>query len=235
LSFTILFENNDVIAVDKPENVASIPTRVLGEESIHTILSSRCATRLFIVHRLDKGVSGVMLFAKTAEFHKNLNKQFFQRSITKTYLLLAHGEMGNDSYVVNRPIRQFGSGRMGVDEKNGKESITEFSVLHRGEGFSLVKAFPKTGRRHQIRVHAYSLGHPIAGDLRYGNKELQKTFPRLMLHAAAITFNLASGETKTLKSPLPGSFTDVIKNVKTSAPWPLEDFYDFGKPEPEKL
>ena len=201
----ILFEDDDIIAANKPENLASIPTRVQGEDTILAQLTAQYGCKLFVVHRLDKEVSGVMLFAKNAAAHKRLNDQFFNREIKKTYWLAVHGAIKNDKGTINQPIREFGSGRMGIDVLHGKESTTSFEVLKRGENFSLVKAAPLTGRRHQIRVHFYSIGHPIVGDVRYGDKTLQKTFPRLMLHAATITFALASGELKTVESPLPES------------------------------
>jgi tRNA pseudouridine32 synthase/23S rRNA pseudouridine746 synthase len=201
----ILFEDGDMLAANKPENLASIPTRVASEDTVLAQLSAQYGHKIFVVHRLDKEVSGVMLFAKNAAAHKNLNDQFFKRKIKKTYWLAAHGRISDDAGTINKPIRQFGSGRMGVDLVHGKESTTSFKVLERGEKFTLVSAEPLTGRRHQIRVHFYDLSHPIVGDLRYGDKVLQKTFPRLMLHAASITFALGSGEKKTVESPLPES------------------------------
>ena len=211
----VLFEQDDLIVIDKPEGVASIPTRKPGEETVLSLLSLQCKERLFIVHRLDKEVSGVMLFAKSAAAHKNQNDQFFNRTIKKTYTLLAHGSVAADSGIINRPLRQFGSGRMGVDQKSGKESITAYDVLDRRAGFSLVSAYPRTGRRHQIRVHLYSIGHPIAGDVRYGDKGKQELFPRLMLHASKIVFSLPSGVEKIVTSSLPESFTKVL----TGAGW----------------
>jgi tRNA pseudouridine32 synthase / 23S rRNA pseudouridine746 synthase len=210
---TVLFETDEVIAVDKPEGIATIPTHTKGEETMLSLLSAQCGTRIFTVHRLDKEVSGVMLFAKTAGAHKHLNKQFFDRAVEKTYLLLAHGALAEGSGTISRPMRLFGSGRMGVDDARGKESITHYEALGRAGGYSLVKAYPKSGRRHQIRVHLYSIGHPIAGDGLYGDKVKQLPFPRLMLHAAKITFKLPWGEMKTVTSPLPESFTSVLKKV----------------------
>ncbi len=207
----VLFEQDDLIAIDKPEGIASIPTREPGEQTVLSLLSLQCKERLFIVHRLDKEVSGVMLFAKSAQAHRHLNDQFFRRTIKKTYTLLAHGRLAADCGEINKPLRQFGSGRMGVDDKTGKESITAYDVLDRRGEFSLVGAYPRTGRRHQIRVHFYSIGHPIAGDVRYGDKGKQAPFPRLMLHASKIVFALPSGAEKTLTSALPESFTNVLK------------------------
>ena len=208
-----LFETDEVIAIDKPENIASIPTRTKGEETILSLLSAQRRRKLFIVHRLDKEASGVMLLAKTVDAHRHLNRQFFTRAVKKTYVLLARGVILDASGTISRPIRQYGSGRMGVDEKTGKESTTNFEVLDRRGGYSLVKAYPRTGRRHQLRVHFYSIGHSLAGDKRYGDKEQRQSFPRLMLHASEITFALPSGEMKTVTSPLPASFTNVLRGL----------------------
>lgn len=209
----VIFEDDDIAAVDKPENLASIPTRAAGETSVLSLLALCYPHKLFVVHRLDKEVSGVMLFAKNAPAHKSLNAQFLNRSIKKTYLLVAHGVIDKNHGTIDKPVRQFGSGRMGVDEVKGKRSITEFSVVKRSGNFSFVRAFPRTGRRHQLRVHFYSIGHPIAGDRRYGGAGQREAFPRLMLHAASITFALPSGGIKTVESPLPESFTNVLNAI----------------------
>jgi tRNA pseudouridine32 synthase / 23S rRNA pseudouridine746 synthase len=207
----VIFEDNDVIAIDKPENLATIPTHTAGEETVLSMLSLQYPFKIFVVHRLDKEVSGVMLFAKNAMAHKQLNAQFFSHSIKKTYTLIAHGAMDTDSGIISAPIRLFGSGRMGVDEIKGKESITGFSVISRSSNFSLVNAMPQTGRRHQIRVHFYSTGHPVAGDMHYGDKEKQKNFPRLFMHATSITFSLPSGLSKTVESVVPALFNEFME------------------------
>jgi 23S rRNA-/tRNA-specific pseudouridylate synthase len=114
-----------------------------------------------------------------------LNEAFEQRRIIKTYLALVHGRVGPNEGVVDQPIREFGSGRMGVSP-SGKPSITTYRVLERLGAFTLLEANPQTGRRHQIRVHLYHIGHPIVGDLRYGDRAVQQRFCRLMLHASGI-------------------------------------------------
>jgi RluA family pseudouridine synthase len=210
----VIFEDNDVIAIDKPEKLATIPTHTAGEETVLSMLSLQYPFKIFVVHRLDKEVSGVMLFAKNAMAHKQLNAQFFSHSIKKIYTLIAHGAMDTDSGIISAPIRQFGSGRMGVDEIKGKESITGFSVINRSRNFSLVNAMPQTGRRHQIRVHFYNTGHPVAGDMYYGDKEKQKNFPRLFMHAASITFSLPSGLSKTVESVVPVLFNEFMEKDK---------------------
>ena len=122
---------------------------------------------------------------------------------------MCHGTIAADSGRVDAPLRPFGSGRIGVDPEKGKPSLTEFEVRQRLEAFTLVAAYPRTGRRHQIRVHLYHLGHPIAGDPLYGDKSLQQTFSRMMLHAWKLSVTLASGRSCSIEAPVPESFTRV--------------------------
>jgi tRNA pseudouridine32 synthase / 23S rRNA pseudouridine746 synthase len=209
----ILFENNDILAVNKPEGLATIPERDASQECLLHVLSEQCGKKLFIVHRLDKEVSGVILFAKNAEMHKYLNGLFEKRAVNKTYCALVHGIIEEESGVISKPIRQFGSGRMGVDERRGKECTTTFEVQQRFRDYTLVHVHPLTGRRHQIRVHFYSVGHPVVGDLHYGERSVQKDFPRLMLHAMSIELSLNSGINIRIEAPVPESFVIVLKKL----------------------
>lgn len=206
---SVLFENDDIIGVDKPEGLASTP--VQGGECLLELLSAQYRERLYAVHRLDREASGVILFARTAAAHRWLNEQFSSRSVRKDYLALVHGVIGRESGVIDRPLREFGSGRIGVDLQQGKPSVTEFQVVERHASYTLVRASAHTGRRHQIRAHLYSIGHPIVGDRRYGEKARQRPFPRLMLHAQRIAFHLPSGEEVTVESPVPPSFRAVAE------------------------
>ncbi len=210
----ILFENADVLAVDKPEGLTSIPGSEKGKETLLELLSQQCGQKLFVVHRLDKDVSGVMLFAKNAAAHKCLNDQFSSHVVGKTYIALVHGSPTPAKAVISKPIRKFGSGRMGVDQLRGKPSATSYETLESINRFSLVKAQPLTGRTHQIRVHFYSIGNPIAGDRLYGDKAIQSSFARLMLHAREISFLLPSGEQKTIEALVPESFSLIVASLK---------------------
>jgi tRNA pseudouridine32 synthase/23S rRNA pseudouridine746 synthase len=203
----ILYEDDDIIAVDKPAGVASIPERDRAKDTVLSLLEKQTGRKLFIVHRLDKEVGGVMLFAKNPAAHKYLNDAFFARNVHKTYRALVHGVLKEEKGSIDRPIRQFGSGRMGVDEKKGKPSLTKYEVIKRFDDRTLIHAYPVTGRRHQIRVHCYHIGHPIAGDKLYGDKTLQKGCARLMLHAERIEFTSRNGATITVESKVPEEFT----------------------------
>ncbi len=212
----VLFENADYLAADKPEGVVSIAEA--GKGGLPEFLKDVFAGRLFPVHRLDREASGVIVYAKSADAHRHLNGQFDRREVRKTYLALVQGAVGPAHGLVNAPIREFGSGRMGVDARRGKPSSTEWKVAERLDGATLVRVHPATGRRHQIRVHLYHIGHPIVGDLKYGDQTLQGRYPRLMLHALAIEFDLPSGERVTVEAPAPKSFEDVCGGLRKKRP-----------------
>lgn len=212
----VLFENADYLAVDKPEGIVSIAEA--GRGGLPELLKDVFAGRLYPVHRLDREASGVIVYAKNADAHRQLNGQFDRREVRKTYLALVLGATGPASGLINAPIREFGSGRMGVDARRGKPSSTEWKVAERLDGATLVRVYPATGRRHQIRVHLYHIGHPIVGDLKYGDPTIQGRYPRLMLHAVAIEFALPSGERVTVEAPIPPSFEAVLQSLRKVKP-----------------
>jgi tRNA pseudouridine32 synthase / 23S rRNA pseudouridine746 synthase len=215
-SIRVLFENADYLAVDKPEGVVSIAEA--GKGGLPEFLKDVFPGRLFPVHRLDREASGVIVYAKSADAHRHLNGQFDRREVRKTYLAVVQGAIGPAHGLINAPIREFGSGRMGVDVRRGKPSSTEWKVAERLDGATLVRVNPATGRRHQIRVHLYHIGHPIVGDLKYGDRTLQGRYPRLMLHALAIEFALPSWERVAVEAPAPKSFEDVCGGLRKIRP-----------------
>ncbi len=201
---SVLYEDDNVLAVDKPEGLAAIPER-FEPRCVLSLLEGERGARLFVVHRLDKAVSGVLLFAKNETAHRDLNKQFEQRTIDKRYAAIVHGIPPPEGEI-DAPIRMFGSGRMGVDAR-GKPSLTRYVIRRSGDRYALLAVSPHTGRRHQIRVHLYHIGHPIVGDTVYGDRTIQQTYPRLMLHAVSITYLDGKGEHRAIVSPVPSSFT----------------------------
>lgn len=208
----ILFENDDYISVNKPENVSSLSGK--DDEGLPGLVKAVRPGKLFPVHRLDKDASGVIVFARNPEAHRHLNREFDSRAVRKSYLLVVHGLIKQARGTIDKPIREFGSGRMGIDRERGKESRTDFEVLEKFRNFTLVEAHPRTGRRHQLRVHFYSIGHPVVGDRRYGDKAAQEAFPRLMLHARTISFGLPSGGTADIEAPPPTSFTALLDELR---------------------
>jgi 23S rRNA-/tRNA-specific pseudouridylate synthase len=159
-----------------------------------------------------------MLYALTADAHRWLNTAFERREVHKTYLAVTHGRLASDAGVIARPLREFGSGRMGVDDARGKPSETRYEVVQRTDRFSLVRAFPLTGRRHQIRVHLYSLGHPIVGDARYGDRALQRGYPRLMLAAVGLALRLPSGRDLSLHDCVSDDFAETAAGYGFAVP-----------------
>ncbi len=216
LTIPILYESADYLAVNKPEAIASIPERRPGTESVLQTLQRERGEKLFVVHRLDKEVSGVLVFARNAAAHRHLNTRFDERAVRKTYLAAVHGVITAPGGSIKNPIRQFGSGRMGVD-RNGKPAETDYDVVERWPSATLVKIFPRTGRRHQIRVHFYSVGHSVVGDLRYGNPGLQGRFQRLMLHALQISFLLPTLQRVTFEADPPASFLEICESLRNPA------------------
>lgn len=211
---TILYEDDQILAIDKPAGLATIPERRIEQQSLLSDLTRLYTYKIYVVHRLDKEVSGVVLFAKNPAAHRSLNEQFNQRLVKKTYISLVHGLLAGENGEINMPIRQYGSGRMAVDWQAGKDCLTSYQVQERYKNYTLLTLYPHTGRRHQIRVHLYNLGHPVVGDPRYGEKNIQKGFPRLMLHARKIEFKTMSGEARELESPQPDLFTRVLALCK---------------------
>jgi RluA family pseudouridine synthase len=213
VTIPVLYETADYLAVHKPETLASIPERLPGSESVLQLLQRERGEKLFVVHRLDKEVSGVLMFARNAGAHRYLNDRFSSRDVRKTYLAVVHGVLAGPGGSIRKPLRQFGSGRMGVDEC-GKASETDFDVQERWASTTLVQAFPRTGRRHQLRVHFYAIGHPVVGDPRYGNRVVQVDFPRLMLHALNISFVLPTLERVMVQADPPASFLEICELLR---------------------
>lgn len=206
----IVHEDARIVVVDKPEGLSSIPERDVALPCVQRMLEAARCERLFVVHRLDKEVSGVLVFARDAEAHRILSMAFEERRVHKTYAAVAKGVIADDAGVIERPIAQFGSGRMGVDERRGKPSRTEFRVVRRRAAHTEVEAHPITGRRHQLRVHFYSIGHPLLGDPRYGDAREQATWPRLLLHALRVRLPHPDGGERTFEAEPPSSYRLVV-------------------------
>jgi len=202
----IICDNEDFLAADKPAGLASIPERSgPGVPCALTELEAQLGRKLFVIHRLDKAASGAILFAKNAHAHRLICALFARREVSKRYTVLVCGLPEPPSGKINLPLRSFGSGRTAVDHARGKPSLTAYSTIRRFERCALMDARIITGRRHQIRAHFYAIGHPVAGDLRYGDRAAQSAFPRLMLHSREIAFNF-KGAPVAITAPAPEEF-----------------------------
>lgn len=181
MSVPVVYEDAEVLAVCKPAGRAVIAGRGLAQEPLVCELSRARGAKLWVVHRLDRAASGLLLFAKTAAAHRRLCDAFSSRRAEKLYQAAVLGRLEGCGEV-NVPIKEYGSGRMGTGA-GGKEARTAWRTLEAGARATLLELTPLTGRRHQLRVHLYSLGHPILGDPLYGKPLPVGGFARLLLHS----------------------------------------------------
>lgn len=213
----LVYEDDYLIAADKPTGLATIPERLDPQgQCLRRRLEDQLGRELWVVHRLDKEVSGLILFAKTAEAHRYLCLELENREASKTYQALVWGLL-EGSGRIDAPIREFGSGRMGVDIQKGKPSSTWYTVIEANPAWSLVAVQPETGRRHQLRVHLYSQGHPIVGDPLYGEKARQILQKRLMLHSWKLRIRHPSGGWLECECPPPPVFQSVVEDFRQNS------------------
>ncbi|MEO8510395.1 MAG: RluA family pseudouridine synthase [Chloroflexota bacterium] len=205
MTLPVAYEDERLLAVNKPSGRLSVGPTDPADLSVQAEASLQVGQDLFIVHRLDRGTSGIILFAKDAETHRRLSSLFESREVQKVYLALVLGHVDPRSGEIVHPLRAFGSGRMGVDPR-GRPSTTRYDMVERLPATDLVEVRPLTGRRHQIRVHLYQIGHPVLGDARYGDARPVGGAERLMLHAQHLTFPDADGEPVTLRAEPPEDF-----------------------------
>jgi RluA family pseudouridine synthase len=206
MTLPIVYEDDRILAVAKPSGQVAVGRPSANEEQTTQSDASRLAGReLFIVHRLDRGTSGVLVFAKDAETHRRLSSLFEERAVEKVYLALVLGHVDPRSGEIAHPLRAFGSGRMGVDAR-GRASSTRYEVMERLPADDLLEVRPLTGRRHQIRVHLYAIGHPVVGDSTYGDPRPVGGASRLMLHARQLTLPDADGAVITIRAEPPEDF-----------------------------
>lgn len=217
LPLTILYEDADVVAIDKPAGMvvhsgAGVHSGTLVNALLHRFGSlSRTAGELRpgIVHRLDRYTSGVLLVAKNDAAHQKLADQFASRQVEKTYLALVHGSVKQDRGRIEKPIARDPRQRVRMTARlaHGRAAWSEYRVLRRFAGFTLLEVRIGTGRTHQIRVHLASIGHPVVGDRLYGAPTKigdRPTLPRFFLHAHRIKFyQPTTKEPITVESPLP--------------------------------
>lgn len=191
----IIWEDESLLVANKPPGLLTLPDGYDPSTPHLKLILTQDYGRLWIVHRLDRDTSGVIVLARSSLAHRHLNSQFQERSVSKIYHALVIGEPDWDTNTIELPLKVDGDRhhRTVVDIHNGKESLTRLKVLERFDGFCLVEAAPESGRRHQIRAHLHAAGFPIAGDILYVDRKKVESQPeisgmlmRCALHARSI-------------------------------------------------
>lgn len=224
LEKAVLYEDGELLVINKPSGFAVHGGSGLSYGVIEALRQLRPENRtLELVHRLDRDSSGCLVIAKRRSMLRHLHNQLQQKGkVEKLYHVLVVGKWPTRKQLVNAPllknVLQSGERVVRVNE-DGKKSRTAFRVLDRFPNMTLVEAYPITGRTHQIRVHCLHVGHPIAGDEKYGmdaDNQWQKRFglKRLFLHAASIKFELLDGKQLKVEAPLPKDLAEVLSTLR---------------------
>lgn len=219
----IIYGDEHLLVINKPAGLSVLPDGWEKDSQYLVKLLDEQHGKIYIVHRLDKVTSGVMVFARDAESHRALNIQFESHEAQKTYHAIVEGNPKWEEKVAKHPLRANVGHRHRtmVDDKNGKPSETRFRVIKRYQDAALIEAKPMTGRTHQIRVHAYALGHPLVGDFLYGAQG-PYTAARPMLHAQTLSFiHPSTKERVKFSAPRPPDFEEALKEIGA----------DFGPPQ----
>lgn len=222
--FDVLFANAECLVIDKPSGVSVLRDRSGQENLFQQLQKEYPGTKL--VHRLDKGTSGVLLLAKKDDFLRSATKRFEEREVVKFYVAVVSGNFPKGrSYIIDLPLRRGRKSRYRIagnradimnsprgwtiDSQEGLPSITRVRVLQHGTRRSLLLLKPTTGRTHQLRVHLAWIGYPIVGDSLYGNpKSTEQSFSRLMLHS----HRLSLSPSYDFVSDLPESFSLALQD-----------------------
>ncbi len=238
MSLNIVFEDDNLLILNKPAGITvNKSDTTAADDTLQDLIEKEekidknsedleFVQRAGIVHRLDKETSGVIIVAKNAQSFRNLQAQFKERRVGKSYVALAHGEVVPDSGEISVPIGRLPWNRMrfGVIA-GGREALTNYKVEklyinpENSETLSFLKLNPKTGRTHQIRVHLKHINHPIFGDPLYGGRktarEDRKMLQRVFLHAKEISFfDPGTNEPLNFDSPLPSELNELLDKLQ---------------------
>ena len=221
----IVYEDDDIIIVNKPQGMVVHPAPGNYEGTLVNAILYHCKGNLSsingvirpgIVHRIDKDTSGILMIAKNNNAHNCLAEQLKDHSITREYEFICHGVFKEDNVTVDRPIGRNPKDRLKMAiVPNGKRAVTHFEVIERFNGYTHVRARLETGRTHQIRVHAMSINHPLAGDPVYGPKNSKIKLNGQALHAKKLGFiHPTTKEYIEFDSELPDYFQKLLEKLR---------------------
>lgn len=221
----ILYEDNDVILVNKPKGMVVHPAAGHYSGTLVNALLYRCKDNLSgingvlrpgIVHRIDMDTTGVIIACKNDNAHQHIAKQLAEHSITRKYIAIVNGNIKDDEGVVDAPIARAKNDRkkMAVD-KDGKSAVTHYKVLERLRDYTYIECVLETGRTHQIRVHMSYIHHPLLGDEVYSSKKESMKLQGQCLHAKVLGFiHPTTKEYMEFEAPIPEYFNEILKRFK---------------------
>ncbi|MCC7244693.1 MAG: RluA family pseudouridine synthase [Saprospiraceae bacterium] len=235
MSFQLIYEDDDLLVVDKPAGLLTIPDRQGLQPSLLGELQRRYG-QVMTVHRLDRETSGILCFARNEAAHRSLSMQFEHHTADKFYLALVDGVLHHDEGEIDKPIGEHPAipGKMTISTK-GKPSLTFYRASERFKRFTLTEVLIKTGRTHQIRVHFQSIGYPLAVDALYGRRdkfflseikgksfksgkfsdEERPLMERTSLHSMRLRLDQpTTGERLEFKTELPKDFAALLKQLR---------------------
>lgn len=213
----IIYEDKEIIAINKPEGLLTIPDGFRPDlPNLRDLLISKFGS-IWVVHRLDKQTSGVLIFAKNKKAHKMLNTQFQNREIKKSYYALVHGFPHWNEMMIGYSIRINGDRRHRtiIDLQGGKKALSKVEIIRKFNTYSYVQIYPESGYSHQIRCHLAAIGLPIIGDHLYNLLRIKdhknristpSTQDGMFLHAATVCCYLSENRQKMFTAPLPEKF-----------------------------
>ena len=211
----VIYDDRDLVAVDKPSGLLSIPGRgdALADSALQRVILRWPTAQA--VHRLDLDTSGLLVFATRGKAARSLMAQLRERTVKKRYIAWVDGELRDEQGLIDLPLsREAGRPRSFIDPVAGRPSRTRFAVAARAPGRTLLELSPETGRSHQLRVHLMSLGHVILGDRFYGDARVAAAAPRLMLHAEGLGLSHPfSGAPLQLEAPPPAEFAALLSGA----------------------
>ena len=222
----IVYEDNDLLVINKARGMVVHPAAGNEDGTLVNALMHHCGDNLSgingvmrpgIVHRIDKDTTGLLVVAKNDMAHQSLTDQLSDRSLSRTYFAIVHGNIKEDEFTVDAPIARDTKDRkkMAIAKKDGRDAVTHITVLERFGKYTLIKCKLQTGRTHQIRVHTKYIGHPILGDKTYGLKKEEFSLAGQLLHAGEIGFiHPKSGEKVSFSAPLPKDFSETLEKIR---------------------